>query len=155
MIEFLQNDNSEQAETYLHRAAQLYPQLIQQRDTLYELLLGGQARGMRGELGQINLDLASERLLHTLDGLIDDPETGVQLSNWRNCIYAQAYSVLASLHYAADHFASARRYLIRSALTNREKGVNRQNLAMFAKSLLGVGLMSRLRRRKLATSPQV
>ena len=40
VVEFLQNDNLEHAETYLHRAAVLFPELIQQRDSQWGLFAG-------------------------------------------------------------------------------------------------------------------
>ncbi|MFN8445496.1 MAG: glycosyltransferase [Caldilineaceae bacterium] len=152
VIEFLQNENAEQAETYLHRAAALYPPLIQQRDTLFELLLGGQPRGIRGNLSQLEITSSCNNLLTVLDNLFDDAETGLRLAPLRNTIYAQAYSIIASAHYARNHFSETRHFLMRSALADHDQAVNRQHLSMFAKSLLGTSLVNRFRRRSVANS---
>lgn len=149
VIEFLQNDNAEQAETFLHRAASLFPPLIQQRDTLFELLLGDQPRGIRGDLAQLNITNYANDLLGQLDSLFDDPETGLRLAPLRNAIYAQAYSVIASAHYARNDFSETRHFLMRSALTDHDQGINRQHLSLFAKSLLGPSLINRLRRKSV------
>ena len=152
VVEFLQNDNLEHAETYLHRAAVLFPELIQQRDTLFELLLGGQPRGLRGNLAHLNITHQGEELLKLLDSMFDDPETGVRLAPIRNGVYSQAFSIIAAAHYASDQFSDARQFLIRSALISGNEGINRRHLSMFAKSLLGPKLVNRLRRRHSAAS---
>lgn len=152
VIEFMQNDNLEQAETFLHRAAVLFPPLIQQRDTLYELLLAGQSRGLRGNLEHLNIEIQSTDLLKMLDSMFDDAETGVCLAPLRNKIYAQAYSIIAFGYYARDQFPEARQYLLRSALLNRQQGLTREHVSMFAKSLLGPTVVNRFRRRQSAES---
>lgn len=147
VVEYRQIGDAEQAMAYLCQAAKLYPHLLTQRNTLYELALGGQARGVRGDLSRIDALTQDQQLLYTLDCLLAEPALGQEAAVLRKEIYAQSYAVLADLHYAAGRFGMARRYLVQSMALNPRLGAEAHPWQIFFKTLLGARLLKKLRRR--------
>ena len=94
---------------YLLCAADVYPGLLQRLDTFYELILGDQPRGYRGDAKLVDLSANGAEMLRRLDGLFVVAGRAVQ--KLKGPAYGSTYLALAMLSDQAGDWAAARRYL--------------------------------------------
>ncbi len=96
----------------LGRAAELWPEILTQLDTCYELACWDQPRGYRGQAASLDLERNAGQVIAGLDGLFE--QGGDALAKLRRPAYAQAYHALAMLADQAGNWGLARRYLWRA-----------------------------------------
>jgi tetratricopeptide (TPR) repeat protein len=97
---------------YLTRAATLHPPILKQLDTFYELALGDQSRGRRGDATQLDIAANETQMLHNLNALFASGTAHVQML--RGVAYGNAYLALAMLSDQAGQWEAARRYMLRA-----------------------------------------
>jgi hypothetical protein len=93
----------------LAEAVEIEPSLLKRLDTFYELALGAQPRGYRGEAGLLNRAVNGTEMLRHLDVLFASARPPVQAL--KGAAYGNAYLALAMLNDQAGDWAAARRYL--------------------------------------------
>ncbi len=98
---------------YLALALATAPSLAARLDTFYELVLGDQPRGYRGEASLVDVNANGAEMLRRMDALFAAAGPAVQALKGQ--AYGNAYLALAMLSDQAGDWRAARRYL-RNAL---------------------------------------
>jgi len=101
---------------YLQTAVALHPGLLQSLDTFYELALGDQPRGYRGQANMLDVAANAAELLGRLKTLFADAPPEVQAL--RGVAFGNAYLALGMLSDQARDWSAARRYLLLAARYN-------------------------------------
>lgn len=118
----------------LGQAAAFWPPLLGRLDTFYELALGDQPRGYRGEATRIDIATNGTQMLDRLDQLLASATADVQAL--RRVAHSNAYLALAMLSDQAGQWGSARRYMFQALLEYpgllRRPGVARRLMKLFA-----------------------
>ncbi|MDW8319665.1 MAG: hypothetical protein RMN53_17705, partial [Anaerolineae bacterium] len=97
---------------FLRCAVETDPAILAQLSTFYELALGDQPRGYRGEARLVDLARNGADMLRRLDDLFVSAPPSVQAL--RGLAYGNAYLALAMLSDQAGDWAAARRYMRRA-----------------------------------------
>lgn len=147
-VEYLQAGNTVEATTCLRNMARVFPQLLKQADTFYQLGCGSQPKGQLGDFNALDLPRNARVLLHMLDELFADADLAEGLRPYRRSAYAQAYAALAYLNYGARDLTTARRLFFRALQTEPVIAFNRQFATTLPKTLLGKTLLVQLERIK-------
>lgn len=134
---------------FLRQAIETDPAILARLDTFYELALGDQPRGYRGEARLVDLQRNGAEMLCRLSDLFASAGPSVQAL--RSAAYGNAYLALAMLSDQAGDWAAARRYL-RQAIRwypafLREGSVVRRLI----KLTLGQRLVANLRRTRFVS----
>lgn len=93
----------------LEKAVALHPATLKQLDTFYELALGDQPRGYRGEASLVDVNANGGEMLRRMDALF--AAAGPDVQALKGQAYGNAYLALAMLSDQAGDWAAARRYL--------------------------------------------
>lgn len=109
VVDYLQQRDLDAAWTWLRRAAQLWPPIVIQLDTYYELVLGDQPRGYRGDATLANISINGVEMVRRLDALFVSADPSVQALQSR--AYGTAHLALAMLSDQAGNWKVARQYL--------------------------------------------
>ena len=107
-LEHLQQYQSEGAWSLLTQAVTVWPPLLDQLDTYYELACGDQGKGFRGEANLLDIEGNGRVMLTWLNNLFLQAFT---LHAHRRTAYSQAYLALAMLSDQAGRWPLARHYL--------------------------------------------
>lgn len=110
----LQAKDPVQGYAFLNRAIEIDPDLLLRVDTFYELALGCQPRGYRGDAQYLDLTANSGEMLRWLDTLF--ASTAPHLAGLHGPAYGHAYLALAMLSDQVADWAAARRFLWRALL---------------------------------------
>ena len=146
-LRYLDEGNAEGWQ-HLNRAVEIWPDLLLQLDTPYELACSGQSKLSRGQAAQLDLPAAEQRVLNWLNELFQGGHLAAEQP--RGPATGQAYLALAMLSDQAGDWPSARRYLRRAIQADRQLVRSRPILARLVKLSLGkplVGFGRRLRGR--------
>ena len=144
-IEYLQTGDKVQAYDCFRKIALIYPDLLTQYETFYQLGCGDQPKGFMGDLASLDPQRSSRILFDMLGRIFDNPDMKAGLHNYRRPAYANAYFALASLNYGAKRFQEARRFLFSAAIIDPRYSFKRQFVSIGLKSLLGVRLIALIR----------
>jgi glycosyltransferase involved in cell wall biosynthesis len=117
-LDYLQVHDLGQTYLNLIRAFTAWPQLLSEFATFYELGLGDQPRGFRGDFSTLNLAHSADMLLGMLDKMFADSTIGDDIKCLRNIAYSNANLALGILSYGARRFHEARHFLFHAATDN-------------------------------------
>lgn len=135
---------------FLRRAVETDPAILARLDTFYELALGDQPRGYRGEAKLVDLARNGADMLRRLDDLFASAPPSVQAL--RGAAYGNAYLALAMLSDQAGDWAAARKYLQQAIWSYppllRNLAIGRRLLKLH----LGRGVADRLRKVQITLS---
>lgn len=143
-LDYLQMQSCEQAYQHVWKAFDIYPALVQQLDTFYELALGDQPKGFRGDFLTLDVIPNACRLIEMLNRILREPGVSDTLLEFRQMAYSNAYLAIGMLFYGKRDFNRSRRYLKRAMIANPRKALNRRLQALFFKSYLPAGMVDRL-----------
>ena len=130
---------------YLGKALASDPSLARDFELFYELALGSQPPGFRGAKQPADL---KENAAHLLDALRDIFRSKEVDRGLRREVFATAYRAMGIVAYNRGELALSRRYLL-AALRQQPALARDPALAgALAKSILGVTILHRLRRRR-------
>lgn len=101
---------------FLSQAAQTDPGILRRLDTFYELALGDQPRGYRGEAKLADLEHNGAELLQRLGDLLTSADESVQAMS--RPAFGNTYLALAMLSDQADNWRVARRYMCKAVKTS-------------------------------------
>ncbi len=107
-LEHLQQHQTAAAWSLLNQAMIVWPPLLNQLDTYYELACGDQGKGFRGEAALLDIEANGRALLTWLTDLFLQPPT---VRAQQRTAYSQAYLALAMLSDQAGRWPLARNYL--------------------------------------------
>lgn len=128
----------------LAEGARLWPGLLAELDTHYELACWDQPRGYRGQASLLDLDRNAALLLTGLRDLFTRGDAA--LAPYRRAALGQARLALAMLADQAGRWGLARRHLLRALAAHPRLLADGAVLRRLAKLLLGRRLVSHLRR---------
>ncbi len=111
-------DNPDLGWQYLARAVSIMPILLARVDTFYELALGNQPRGYRGQSGLGGINTRGSEIIDRLDRLFEGSSTEVAALG--DTAYANAYLALAMLSDQAGDWRWARTYMREALMHNRK-----------------------------------
>lgn len=144
---YIAQQEADQGWRHLARATEIEPGLLHRLDTFYELALGDQPRGYRGEATLVDIAANGAELLRRLEALFAAAGPAVQAL--KGPAYGNAYLALAMLSDQAGDWSAARRYMIQAARHNPQ-----QISAPFLRRLFKLSLgSSTVRRLKSFTQP--
>lgn len=146
---YIAQREADQGWRHLARAAQIEPGLLRRLDTFYELALGDQPRGYRGEAKLVDLAANGAELLHRLEALFAAAGPAVQAL--KGPAYGHAYLALAMLSDQADDWSAARRYLRRAVRAHPALLRDRSVIRRWIKLSLGQRTANALRGLRSAT----
>jgi len=107
-LELIQDGQADKGWDLLAQAAAILPEILERLDTYYELAVGDQPRGLRGQAHLLDIDANGRDMLARLDRLL--AEGGPEL-RWRwRAAHAQAYLALGMLSDQAGRWDAARGY---------------------------------------------
>lgn len=140
----------DEAWRHLEMAVSIWPDLLGELDTFFEMALGDQPRGYRGEARLVNIDANGAEMLRRMDALFASADPPVLAL--KGPAYGNAYLALAMLSDQAGDWSAARRY-IRQAVRAypallRDRSVARR----LVKLSLGQRMVNGLRRLQPGTS---
>lgn len=108
-IKCLQDNADNQGWQYLQQGAMLWPDILSQLSTLYELVCGNQPPGLRGDLTGIDLAQRESYMRQHLDDLFQ--QTGTALAIQRGTAYGNTYRTFGMLSDQAGDQSAARHFL--------------------------------------------
>jgi len=114
-IKCLQDNADDQGWQYLRQSASIWPEILSELGTAYELICGNQAPGLRGDATRLNLSQREAYMRERLNGLFRKAEADV-IAQQKNAI-SNTYLALAMLSDQSANWDSARRYLFKSLRT--------------------------------------
>jgi len=109
---YIMQGDGDEGWRYLQRGAETDPIILRRLDTFYELALGDQPRGYRGQAQGLDLERNGVELLRGLDALF--ASAGAEVQALRGVAYGNAYLALAMLADQAGRWSLARGYLRRA-----------------------------------------
>jgi glycosyltransferase involved in cell wall biosynthesis len=142
--EYLQVRDVDQVYHCLNRMAKITPDLLTELDVFYELALGDQPKGWRGDYSSLNLDWSEQVMAQLLARLLKEI---APVRPYRQIAYARFHYALALLHYGARQPAQARRHLWLSFSHRPRQAVDRHWQATLLRSLVPARLSNVLRSR--------
>jgi glycosyltransferase involved in cell wall biosynthesis len=107
---YIENRQPDLGWLYLKRAVMQHPSLLAQLDTFYELALGDQPRGYRGDISRLDIAANGDDMLRRLDALF--ALVNEQVRSLRGPAYGNAHLALAMLCDQAGHWRAARRHML-------------------------------------------
>jgi len=135
-IEYLQLHNLEQAFLQILEGFCNASELIFDFGIYYELALGDQPRGYRGDFSTLNLNYNISTLFGLLDRLFLDSKLAQYKGSLEHKAYANANKAFGILAYGARNFPIARLYFLRAVMLNPMLVIENQFSTRIMKSLL-------------------
>jgi tetratricopeptide (TPR) repeat protein len=147
-IEGLQYHNQQLALACFKKMAAIFPDLLKQLDTFYQLGCGSQPKGSLGDFASLDIQRNSQLLFDMLDQLYTEPDLINRVEPYRQSAYANANYALGLLSYGANQLQQARSFLVRAIVIDPKLVFNGQIMSILFKSLLGSKLLNWLRTAK-------
>jgi hypothetical protein len=133
--EYLQNHDKDKAYDCLAKMVCIYPELLRELETFYELGCGDQLKGSRGDFATLDLQTNANVLLDMLDKIFANLQASPGLRSNRKLVYANAYLALGLLSYGARNYQLARGFLLHSILNDPLSGFNHRFITTWLKIL--------------------
>jgi glycosyltransferase involved in cell wall biosynthesis len=143
--EYLQVRDVDQAFYCLNRMAEIAPDMLTELDVFYELALGDQPKGWRGDYLSLDLDWSEQVVAQLLTRLVNELAA---IRPYRQTAYAQFHYALALLYYGARQFVQARRHLGISFLYRPRKVTDHHWRTTLLKSLVPARVLHALRSKR-------
>jgi glycosyltransferase involved in cell wall biosynthesis len=109
-LDMIRDGHRDDAWRLLASAVDVLPELLERVDTFYELAVGDQPRGWRGQADCMDLDANGTDMLARLDGLVAGASQPVRQR--RSKAFGRAHLALSMLHQHAHGWNAARRHLV-------------------------------------------
>jgi glycosyltransferase involved in cell wall biosynthesis len=113
---YIQSGQDQKGWDYLFEAVSVYPQILSQLETFYELACGDQPRGYRGDVNLLDIERNGAKMLHQLEALFREASSDVHA--FRSVAFGNAYLALGMLSDQANHWSRARHYLFQAFRNN-------------------------------------
>lgn len=141
-IKYIEHGDVETGWICLEKAATLLPAILERLDTFYEIALGDQPRGYRGQTEFVNLERNGAEMLRRLESLFATADRPIQAL--RSTSHGNAYLALAMLNDQAHDWSTARRQMFLAAWHNPGL-ISGPYLRRLGKLILGKRLVNLLR----------
>ncbi len=150
-IQYIENGRPDRGWRYLAQAAAMHPPILAELDTFYELALGDQPRGYRGDATQLDIPDNGAEMLGRMDALFASADSQIQAM--REEAYGNAYLALAMLSDQTGEWRFARHYMLCAARAHpdllQEYDVVRRLIKLFLGKRV-IGWLRRINRHKEA-----
>ena len=144
-VEYLQYGNTDRAYECFQKLANIYPVLLTELDTFYQLGCGDQPKGSMGDLASLNVKRNSVPLLLMMTSLFSDSRTGKDVRLLERAASAKAYFALGMLAYGTREFRESRWFFARAVFTDFKYLFNRELTSRWVKSLMSPKLVDFLK----------
>lgn len=145
-LEYEQIGDSEKAMTYFTKAASIYPEIMTDVSTFYEVGCSMQPKGTRGYLADLDIEQSEEAVEKVLDELVLRPDALYALAQQHREICSVAYWSLGLLAYGAGDSQAAQRFLWRVLTYEPSALLRKDYLSLLARSILGEAGVARAKR---------
>ena len=112
--EFMQAGKLDEAFQLLQDSLNGHPAFAQDLEVFYELAVGGQPRGYRGDFSSWDMEGCARTLIRLLGRIFEHPQTVDAVKRQKDAAYATAHLALGLICYGAGRQADARRFLLQS-----------------------------------------
>jgi len=150
-FEYIQQGQINEGWHFLTKAIFTWPALLERLDTFYELVCGDQPKGYRG-LADIPEEGYITEMFIRLDTLFQ--AASPTLKSMSQTAYSNAYLALAMLNDRADHWSTARRYLLQAIKANLQLFISPSILRRLLKLYAGQRLFYFFRRLLVSDNQQ-
>jgi hypothetical protein len=133
----MQYGNMDRAFECFQRMSNIFPTLLGEVDTYYQLGCGDQPKGSMGDLSSLNVKHSSAPLLAMMKRLSVDAGTSETVKRLDRKSRSTAYFALATLAYGTREFGVMRRFLRKAVLNDLKLLFNGHLVSLWGKSLLG------------------
>lgn len=145
-LEYSQIDDHVTAAHFMRKAATIYPELLIEVETFYELGCSNQTKGRRGYLADLDVMQSAHAVNQVLDDLINQSNELNLLPHRKLEVCAVAYWALSLLAYGSGNLAKTRHYLTKVIRYAPSSITNREYLGLVARSILGEAGISNVKR---------
>ena len=136
-VEYIQYGDGDRAYECFQKLTKVYPTLLTEVDTFYQLGCGAQPKGSMGDLSSLNVKESSLPLLAMMKKLFADSGISREMKGTERSVYSTMYFSLGLLAYGARDFTEARCNFLRAVLKKFSLLLDRQLVSLWIKSLLG------------------
>jgi tetratricopeptide (TPR) repeat protein len=148
----IQAGQTEEGWAHLERAFLCWPSLLDGPRTFYELALGNQPRGQRGQIDPAQIRRNEIDMLQQMEKIL--ARSGEALKPMRRAAFGNAYTALSMLAEQAGDWQLARSYAFRAVRSDPRLGARPAVVRRLIKTVAGPQLVGRLRRlRNTSTAP--
>jgi glycosyltransferase involved in cell wall biosynthesis len=144
-VEYLQYGNTDRAYECFQKLTSIYPTLLTELDTFYQLGCGDQPKGWMGDLASLNVKRNSVPLLLMIKSLFSDAGTGKDVGLLERAVSAKAYFALGMLAYGTREFRESRWFFARAVFIDIKYLFNRDLTSRWVKSLMSPRLVDFLK----------
>lgn len=141
-IEYVQFGDLEKAYELFEKAVKLDPEMLTHTGTFYELGVGPQPKGSRGQLHNLDLDTNEQTIEMFLERL---KHAGLIPVEDENLVWSVAYKTLAQVAYGGEDLSKARQYMLKAAGYDKSLMASPEFVKFMAKSALGAEAIGRLK----------
>jgi hypothetical protein len=145
VIEYVMVEDAESSYNCLVTAASIYPDLLVDSATYYELACGPQARGYRGLVNKLDLAARQDSLFELTERLAAAPALSGRIAPTQT-MQGQVLWAMARLQYQSGNAQAARSALLRAGRLDSSLLRNRQFAALLARTVVGARQVARLKR---------
>ena len=135
-IEYLQYGSKDRAYECFQKMANVFPGLLMELDTFYQLGCGDQPKGSMGDLVSLNVKRNSIPLLLMMNSLFSDAGTEKDVRSLERASSAKAYFALGMLAYGTREFRESRWFFARAVFADPKYLFNRDLTSRWVKSLI-------------------
>lgn len=144
-VEYLQYGYPPRARECLAEIAALYPTLLTELDTYYQLACGDQPKGSMGDFTSLDVRRNGRILLDMLDQLFNQPETRQTLAPYRQTAIVLTNHALALLSYGKREYRHTRYFVREMARASTAAALQRPIVTLWLKSFLRPEMIARLK----------
>lgn len=136
-LEYEQSGDSATSMRYLTKAATIYPEIMTDVSTFYEVGCSMQPKGSRGYLAQLDIQQSEEAVQKVLDRLVVGKDSPASVAPLRRKICAVAFWALSLLAYGSGNSSETQRYLWRVFKHEPASLIKREYVGLCARVFLG------------------
>lgn len=135
-VEYLQHGNQDRAYECFQEMTNVYPGLLTELDTFYQLGCGDQPKGSMGDLASLHVTRYSVPFIMMMRRLFADAGTGKDVRRLERAASAKAYFALGMLAYGTRTFRESRWFFTRAVFSDPTYLFNGDLFSRWVKSLM-------------------
>lgn len=145
-LEYELEGDSDAALRCLTKAISIYPELMTDVRTFYEVGCSKQPKGSRGYLPQLDIRQSEDSIRTIMDNLILGPDVSAKIAQQQRKICSVAFWALSLLAYGSGNLPEARRFMWHVAINEPSSLIRRDYMGLLGRVMLGEAGLSRTKR---------